>query len=102
MLYMLTDSILIMIKIIRKVHNKGEYTYMSKNLKNKIAEGGAAILVVIAILAVSYGLSWIVTCGIIKLITMCFGWTFKWSIATGIWLIICILRSIFKVTVKNK
>ena len=77
---------------------------MSKNLKNKItlAEGGAAILVVIAILAVCYGFSWIVTCGIIKLITMCFGWTFKWSIATGIWLIICILRSIFKVTVKNK
>ena len=82
--------------------SKGEYTYMSKNLKNKIAEGGAAILVVIAILAVCYGLSWIVTCGIIKLITMCFGWTFKWSIATGIWLIMCLLQSIFNVTVKNK
>ena len=77
---------------------------MSKNLKNKItlAEGGTAILVVIAILAVCYGLSWIVTCGIIKLITMCFGWTFKWSIATGIWLIMCLLQSIFKVTVKSK
>ena len=84
--------------------SKGEYTYMGNNLKNKItiAEGGAAILVVIAILAVCYGLSWIVTCGIIKLIAICFGWTFKWSIATGIWLIICMLRSIFKVTVKNK
>ena len=75
---------------------------MSKNLKNKIAEGGAVALVVIGILALAYGLSWIVTCGIIKLITMCFGWTFKWSIATSIWLIICILRSIFNVTVKNK
>ena len=75
---------------------------MSKNLKNKIAEGGAVALVVIGILALAYGLSWIVTCGIIKLITMCFGWTFKWSIATVIWLIICILRSIFNVTVKNK
>ena len=77
---------------------------MSKNLKNKItiAEGGAAILVAIAIIAVCYGLSWIVTCGIIKLITMCFGWTFKWSIATGIWLIMCLLQSIFKVTAKNK
>ena len=83
-------------------YKKGEYTYMSKNLKNKIAEGGAVALVVIGILALAYGLSWIVTCGIIKLITMCFGWTFKWSIATGIWLIICILRSIFNVTVKNK
>ena len=77
---------------------------MSKNLKNKItlAKGGVSILVFIAIIAVCYVLSWIVTCGIIKLITMCFGWTFKWSIATGIWLIICILRSIFNVTVKNK
>ena len=81
---------------------KGEYTYMSKNLKNKIAEGGAVALVVIGILAFAYGLSWIVTCGIIKLITMCFGWTFKWSIATGIWLVMCLLQSIFKVTVKNK
>ena len=75
---------------------------MSKNLKNKIAEGGAVALVVIGILVSAYGLSWIVMCGIIKLITMCFGWTFKWSIATGIWLIICVLRSIFNVTVKNK
>ena len=75
---------------------------MSKSLKNKIAEGGVVALVVVGILAFAYGLSWIVTCGIIKLITMCFGWTFKWSIATGIWLIICILRSIFNVTVKNK
>ena len=75
---------------------------MSKNLKNKISKGGAVALVVIAIIAFAYGLSWIVTCGVIKLITLCFGWTFKWSIATGIWLIICILRSIFNVTVKNK
>ena len=75
---------------------------MRKSLKNKIAEGGVVALVVVGILAFAYGLSWIVTCGIIKLITMCFGWTFKWGIATGIWLIICILRSIFNVTVKNK
>ena len=54
------------------------------NLKNKLAEGGATAIVVILILAVGYALSWIVTCGIIKLITMCFGLTFKWSIATGI------------------
>ena len=65
---------------------------MNKNLKNKIAEGGIVTLIIIAILAVCYGLSWIVTCEIIKLITMCFGWTFKWSVSTGIWLIICILK----------
>ena len=72
------------------------------SLKSKITIGGATALVVILMIAALYGVSWIVTCGIIKLITMCFGLTFKWSIATGIWLIICILRSIFNVTVKNK
>ncbi len=66
------------------------------NLRRKIATGGVAAIVVIVILTICYGLSWIVTCGIIKLITMCFGLTFRWSIATGIWLIICILESIFK------
>ena len=79
---------------------KGEYTYMS-NLKEKLTEGGVTAGIVIIILAVCYGFSWIVTCGIIKLITMCFGLTFKWSIATGIWLIICILKSVFNVTVKK-
>lgn len=47
------------------------------NLKEKLAKGGVTAVIVIAILAVCYGLSWIVICGIIKLITMCFGLTFK-------------------------
>ena len=66
--------------------SKGEYTYMSKNLKNKIAEGGAVALVVIGILALAYGLSWILTSATITLITMCFGSTFKWRIANDTWL----------------
>lgn len=65
------------------------------NLKKKIATGGITAIIAIIILALAFGLSWIVTCGIIKLITMCFGLTFKWSIATGIWLIMCLLSSIF-------
>ena len=43
-----------------------------------------------------YGLSWLTICGIIKLITLCFNLKFSWLISTGIWLIICILKSIFK------
>ena len=39
---------------------------MSKNLKNKIAEGCAVALVIIGILVFAYGLSWIVTCGILS------------------------------------
>lgn len=71
-------------------------------MKRKIAEGGIVAVLVILLLVVSYGISWIVTCGIIKLITVCFGLTFKWSIATGIWLIMCLLQSVFRVTVNNK
>ena len=71
-------------------------------MKDKIKQGGIVAVVVILILAVCCGISWIVTCGIIKLITICFGWEFSWAIATGIWLIICILKSIFNVTVNNK
>ena len=60
------------------------------------------VLLAILIIAVCVFLEWIITVGIIKLITMCFGWTFKWSVATGIWLIICILQSIFKSNVNVK
>lgn len=55
---------------------------------------GIGIYVILIVTAI-YALSWIATCGIIKLITLCFGWQFKWSIATGIWLMICIAKSIF-------
>lgn len=71
---------------------------MKKENKKKYT----VIAITILILAALLGMSWIVTCGIIKLITMCFGWEFSWAVATGIWLIICILKSIFNVTVNNK
>lgn len=59
------------------------------------------IIGVILGIVVVCGISWIATCGIIKLITMCFGWDFSWRIATGIWLIICLLESAFKTVVKK-
>ena len=68
---------------------------MSKN-KKVISTGGSALLLTIIFLVVAFGFSWIVTCGVIKLITMCFGWQFKWSIATGIWLVMCLARTVFK------
>ena len=60
------------------------------------------VLLAILVIAASVFLEWIITVGIIKLITMCFGWTFKWSVATGVWLIICVLQSIFKNNVDIK
>ena len=70
-------------------------------MKEKIKQGGIAAAVVILLVAVCYGISWIALCGIIKLSTMCFGWEFSWAISTGIWLILLILQSIFNVTVKK-
>ena len=40
--------------------------------------------------------SWLITCGIVKLICLCFGLTFTWLIATGIWLLIILLKNIFR------
>lgn len=65
---------------------------MSKNKK----DGGSILLFTIIFLIVVFAFSWIVTCGVIKLITICFGLKFKWSIATGIWLVMCLARTVFK------
>ena len=67
--------------------------------REKTKKAGA--LIVILLLALCYEVNWLITCGIIKLITICFGLTFSWAIATGIWLILCLLRSVFSVTVKK-
>lgn len=69
---------------------------MIEDLKDKIKIGGAVTVAVILILVAAYGASWILTCGVIKLITMCFGLSFKWSTATGIWLVLLVLETVFK------
>ena len=74
---------------------------MKKLDSNKIEENIVITLYVIFILMLAFGSSWVITCGIYKLITLCFGWTFKWSIATGIWLILLLLRRTFKFTVRK-
>lgn len=48
-----------------------------------------------------FGLSWIITCIIVKLITLCLGFSFKWYIATSIWLIICVLNILFHIIIKK-
>lgn len=53
-------------------------------------------LVTSLIFVLGYALSWIITCGLIALVCLCFGWTFSWLIATGIWLGACVLRLLLK------
>lgn len=70
-----------------------------EELKEKLVFAFKVVCTVIGLALVPvlyYGLSWIIVCGIIKLITICFSIPFKWSIATGIWLILCLLRAVFK------
>ena len=54
------------------------------------------IITRIIVIAILIGLSFLITAGIIKLITVCFGLTFSWSVATGIWLTMILLKSIFR------
>lgn len=55
---------------------------------------GAAALIVFLFLAVVCGISWILTCGLIWLICLCFSLPFKLGIATGIWLLWFIFNSV--------
>ena len=45
----------------------------------------------ILLFLVTAALNWLFTCGIIYLITLCFGWSFSLAIATGIWLILVLI-----------
>ena len=56
-------------------------------------KNGCLWALLIAVMA--YAISWAITCGLIAILFMCFGWEFSLAIATGIWIVICILRSIF-------
>ena len=61
-----------------------------------------SVIAVMFLMAVLTAFSWIVTCGIVKLITLCFGWYFSWPIATGIWLIIILIMSVFTQSSSSK
>lgn len=52
--------------------------------------------VALIIILAAIGISWLLTCGVIKLITLCFGITFSWAVATGIWLALWLLGTVFK------
>lgn len=77
---------------------------VTKNLlkfANKHSGITAGIIFVLLFVAI-FALSWISTCGVIALICKCFGWTFSWGMATGVWLLTCLARSVFKSTTTVK
>ena len=54
-----------------------------------------AILTVLLVLILGYGMFWAVTVGILKIVAACFGWSMPLVRATGIWLILCLISFVF-------
>lgn len=52
-------------------------------------------VVILSPLILYYGISWIATCGVVYLITLCFGWDFSWLMATGVWASAYLIKSLF-------
>lgn len=46
-------------------------------------------------LGILFAISWGLSVGLIKLITMCFSWPFSLPVATGIWLVAVLINVLF-------
>lgn len=71
-----------------------------KHLKPKTARRvGMAIgcLTAVVLYILACAASWITTCGVFKLITLCFGWEYTWGVATGVWLIMFLATHVFNI-----
>lgn len=73
-----------------------------RNKRNWTRKGVFLVTVAIALYILALEASWLITCGIVKLITLCFGLTFKWSVATGVWLTLLALKSVSPVIVNKQ
>jgi hypothetical protein len=60
------------------------------------------ILILVFTWVIALFLSWAGTCFVVWLIMLCFGVHFTWPIATGVWLIILVLRSIISAAKPDK
>lgn len=48
---------------------------------------GIGCLLAVIVFTIACGLSWIFTCGVVWIVAECFGFTFSWGAATGVWVI---------------
>jgi hypothetical protein len=55
-----------------------------------------AVLITMIIMIFGLGLSWALTCSLFYFITSLFGLEFHWSVATGVWAILCVINDILK------
>lgn len=54
------------------------------------------LLLIILLIVLVVGLDWLLTCGIVKILSLCFGFVFSWKIATGVWIIIIVIQILLK------
>lgn len=54
------------------------------------------MILALFLIAIGLGIDWGITCGILWLAAWCFGLVFDLKIATGAWLMIFLVRTIFK------
>ena len=59
-------------------------------MKKKSNAAATLIIILCAIALTTF--SWGITCGLVKLITMCFGGDFSWGASTGIWLLFVLIN----------
>ena len=59
-------------------------------------------MLMILLIAACYAASWGVTIGLVYLICLCFGLQWSMLMATGVWLVLILVRGIFKVVVNKE
>ena len=65
-----------------------------KEIVAMINKSGCLMYVLLAILVLV--VDWIVSLGLVWLISWCFGWSFSWKVATGVWMVVLLLHGVFK------
>ena len=66
------------------------HNYSSKYMKNI-----KNVIFTLFIIVLALTISWAITIGLVKLICICFSLDFSLKIATGVWLILCLIRPVF-------
>ena len=54
------------------------------------------LLIEIGIVAIACVISLLITAGVIKVLSFCFGFIFTWKLALGIWIIVWIVNVLLK------
>lgn len=54
-----------------------------------------SLIIAALVILVGNAISWGITVGIVKLLTLCFGWRFSLPVATGIWILLMIAKAMF-------